>query len=61
MRQPAIKPPISYKTYPQSIYRTFYRPTRLIYMLDPLSISPTTLVGTLLARNSSSMPRPWLF
>ena len=54
MRQPATKPPISYKTYPQSIPRTFYRPTKLIYILDPLSILPIILVGTLLARNFSS-------
>jgi hypothetical protein len=61
MRQPAIKPPIGYKTYLQSIYKTFYRPARSTHILDPLSILPTMLVGTLLARNSSNMPRPWLF
>ena len=55
MRQPVTKPPISYKIYLQSIFKTFYRPARLIYILDPLSILPTTLVGTLLARNSSSI------
>jgi hypothetical protein len=55
MRQPATKPPIGYKTYLQSIYRIFYGPIRLIRILDPLSILLTTLVGTLLVRNSSSM------
>ena len=55
MRQPIIKPPINYKTYSQSIYKTFYRPTKLIYTLDPLSILPITLVETLLVRNSSSI------
>ena len=55
MRQPTIKPPIGYKTYPQSIYKTFYRPIKLIYILDPLSILPIILVGTLLIRNSNSI------
>ena len=55
MRQPAIKLPISYKIYPQNTPKIFYRPTRLIYILDPYSISPTTPVKTLLIRNSSSM------
>jgi hypothetical protein len=54
MRQPAIKPPVGYKIYPKNILRTFYGPTRLIYILDPLSILPTTPVGTLLVRNSNS-------
>ena len=47
MRQPAIKPPVGYKIYPQSILRTFYGPTRLIYILNLLSISPIILAGTL--------------
>ena len=55
MRQPAIKLPIGYKMYPQSTLRIFYRPTRLIYILNPLSISPMTLVKTLLVRNFNSM------
>ena len=55
MRQPTIKPPVGYKIYPQSIFRIFYRPVRLIYTLNPLNISPTTPTGTLLARNSNSI------
>jgi hypothetical protein len=54
MRQPATKPPINCKIYPQSTPRTFYRPIRLIYILDPLSILPIILAGTLSARNFSS-------
>ena len=61
MRQPVTKPPISYKIYLQSIFKTFYKPAKLIYILDPLSISPITLVGTLLVRNSSNILRLWLF
>ena len=33
----------------------FYGPTRLIYILDPLSILPIMPVGTLLVRNSNSI------
>ena len=55
MRQPAIKLPISYKKYPQSTPGIFYRPARLIYILNPLSISPIMPVKTLSVRNFNSM------
>ena len=61
MRQPAIKPPVGYKMYPQSTLRTFYGPARLIYILDLLSISPIIPAGTLLARNFSSILQLWLY
>ena len=61
MRQPAIKPPVSYKMYPQSILGTFYGSAKLTYILNLLSISPTTPVETSSARNSNSMPQLWLF
>ena len=61
MRQPTIKPLVSYKIYPQNTLKIFYGPARLIYILDPLSISPITPVGTLLVRNSSSILQPWLY
>ena len=48
MRQPTTKLPVSYKIYPQNIFRIFYRPARLIYILDPLNISPIILVKTLI-------------
>ena len=57
MRQPAIKLPINYKIYLQSTLRIFYGPIKLIYILDPLSISPITPVGILLVRNSNSILR----
>ena len=60
MRQPAIKPLISYKIYPQNILRIFYRPARLIYILDPRSILPIMQTGISLARNSSSILQLWL-
>ena len=56
MRQPTTKPPVGYKIYPQSILRIFYGLTRLTYILSPLSILPTILIGTLLARNFNSIP-----
>ena len=55
MRQPAIKPLIGYKMYPQSTFRIFYGPTKLTYMLDFLSISPIILAGTSLTKNFSSI------
>ena len=55
MRQPIIKPPASYKIYPQNTPGISYRPAGLIYMLDPRSILPIMQVGILLARNFSSM------
>ena len=61
MRQPAIKLPVGCKIYPQNILGIFYGLARLIYTLDLLSILPTTLIGTLLVRNSSSMLWPWLY
>jgi hypothetical protein len=57
MRQPITKPSISYKTYSQNIYKTFYRPIKLIYILDPLSILLITLIETLLIRNSNNILR----
>src|SRR6266702_7796466 len=61
MRQPAIKLPVGYKIYSQSILRIFYGLAGLIYILDPLSILPMTPVGTLSARNSNSILWPWLY
>ena len=55
MRQPATKPPISYKIYPQSTLKIFYGLTKLIYTLNPLSILPTTPVKTSSVRNFNSM------
>ena len=60
MKQPATKLFVGYKIYLQSTPRTLYRPAGLIHMLNPLSILPMILIGTLLVRNSSNMPQPWL-
>src|SRR6266702_2438970 len=61
MRQPTTKPPVGCKIYPQSTLGIFYGPAGSIHTSDPCSILPTTPVGTLSARNSSSMLRPWLY
>jgi hypothetical protein len=39
------------------MFKTFYRPIKLIYILDPLNILLITLVETLLIRNSNSISR----
>src|SRR6266702_8961182 len=61
MRQPVIKPLVGCKIYPQSTLGIPYGPAGSTYMLDLLSILPMTPVGTLSARNSSSILWPWLY
>src|SRR6266702_8484690 len=61
MRQPTTKLPVGCKIYLQSTLGIFYGPAGLTRILDLLSISPTTPVGTSSARNSSSILRLWLY
>ena len=54
MKQPTIKLFINCKIYLQNTLRIFYKLIKLIYILNPLSISPIILIKTLLVKNSNS-------